>query len=70
MKTKRRNQKVDAVLLPCSGCKAKVSFANPETTKEPTFFHPWPYCKRFDSVNTTAELLVYMRECREKSELN
>lgn len=67
---KPKTKTVKTVELPCSGCGAKVQFATPETTKNPTFFHPIPYCARFDGVNTTDELLVYMRECKAKLDTN
>ena len=61
---------VECVELPCCACNGRVSFATPETTKNPTLFHTIPYCERFETTDTAMQVVEYMRECREKSELN
>lgn len=55
---------VETITLPCCACPGKVSFATPETTTHPTFFHTIPYCTRFDSVNTGEAFVEYVRDCR------
>jgi hypothetical protein len=54
---------VETITLPCCACDGKVSFATPETTTNPTFFHTIPYCKRFDDTNTTDDVVQYLRDC-------
>lgn len=49
--------------LPCCACAGKVSFADPETTENSTFFHTMPYCVRFEATNTGADLVQYLKDC-------
>ena len=61
---------VETITLPCCACAGKVSFATPETTENPTFFHTMPYCSRFDSTNTAMDVVQYMRDCNDALERN
>lgn len=54
---------VETITLPCCACAGKVSFATPETTDSPTFFHTMPMCKRFDDTNTADDVVQYLRDC-------
>lgn len=59
---------VETITLPCCACAGKVSFATPETTAHPTFFHTMPFCARFEETNTADDLATYVRDCRIASE--
>jgi hypothetical protein len=58
---------VEVVELACCACGGKVSFATPETSERPLFFHTMPLCARFESTNTGDQVVAYMRECVDKA---
>jgi len=54
---------VETIQVPCCACPGVVSFATPEATPNPTFFHTLPYCQRFDATNSAADLVQYLKDC-------